>query len=259
MEATRLHGEAAGNAEITEGIKRIANPDEFFAGMVKINKDLNKMNANYTINADGKVVINNLTVIDPVEFKQMNFNEREVYLSASTPGPSSGIMTESQLDSKIVQIKSFCVSKTIDVVPKTIFSMCENSDSIALCLQEYCEQSANCILEITLNFMDQLSDEFETLTKIHPLVNPIVMAIQYVIEYIKRFAERLHARVITAINKIFSDLPYYISGIVQSFKKWWKSQTEKYFSVPNVYIDLTKKQKKKVVCKSCKGHYYLSK
>lgn len=261
LEATRLNGEAAGNAEIIKGIQNIANRDQFFAGIVKINKNLNKMGAKYTINADGKVVINSVSIIDPIEFNQMNVMDRQVSLTAlpaSTPGASRGI-TETQLELKVAQIKSFCVNKIVTVVPRIVLNICENSESIASLLHDFCQNTADCILDISIKFLDEIGGELEPIKKMHPMVNTTILGIQFVIEYIKRYATLIHSEVTTVINTFFLDLPRYISNLVQSFTNWWNSKKESYFSIPNVYININTKQKDRVVCKSCQGHYFRSK
>ncbi|XP_063824986.1 uncharacterized protein LOC135074576 [Ostrinia nubilalis] len=58
-ETRRVKGMVQGNADVIQAVKNIENPDEFFAKLARINKQLNKNKLRISLSPDGQPLINN--------------------------------------------------------------------------------------------------------------------------------------------------------------------------------------------------------
>lgn len=219
--------------------------------------DLNKMGTKQTLNVKDEIEINNTCVVDSVEFNDIIVLNKHVTLTTPKSGPSAGL-TADQYNSRVSNLSAYCATGAAALTcAGLLMRIVQNADAITLFLKNFCQNSVDKLVGITIQFCNEVEDECTRLENIHPLVNPTVLAVQYVTEYIKRLAELTHIELTKMINAVFVKLPRYIKDMVQSFKQWCKAQIIKYNSVPNIYIDLTKKKRKYCYnCDNCKGQYF---
>lgn len=70
-ESRRVQGDVQGNTEVIRGLRNIANKDQYFADVLKINKDINQHKLKISMTPDGKVNLNSQHKFDPTELHSL--------------------------------------------------------------------------------------------------------------------------------------------------------------------------------------------
>lgn len=76
-ETRRVNGMVQGNADVIQSIKNIENPNEFFAKLAKMNKQLNQNKLRISLSPDGNPLINNNHNIGVAELKTLGKQGRD--------------------------------------------------------------------------------------------------------------------------------------------------------------------------------------
>ncbi|CAK1547214.1 unnamed protein product [Leptosia nina] len=85
-EARRVAGTTVqGNTEVITGIKNIANKDQYFADVLRINKDINQHKLRISLTSDGKVNLNAAHKFDPSQLSGLGRDGRAELFSSLGP------------------------------------------------------------------------------------------------------------------------------------------------------------------------------
>ncbi|KAJ4448625.1 hypothetical protein ANN_00015 [Periplaneta americana] len=102
--AKQTQGEAGnsmeGNAKVIRGITHIDNKDDFFAGLVRVQKQLGKSKASVKLTDNGMVSINDELHLHPMRFWEIDKMQRQVILDA-TKNLNQGAWTQEQFDLEV--------------------------------------------------------------------------------------------------------------------------------------------------------------
>lgn len=231
MEARRINGERAGNAEIISGIRNINDPNNFFSGLARINRDLNKSGARYIINQNGQIQINGLYTVDPLEFASVSRNERIGVLSSLPPRQLTATMSPEIFNARNNFISDNMLGRLTNMslllgITETASITGGNvSESITALLQDFSEENILQLMEVFPNFINSLSHELiNTARQLHPLVSIVVICLQFLLHFIQNTADVLgidFERTLTIIND-----DNYLTRLVQEFTGWLRQRTE---------------------------------
>lgn len=75
-ESRRVQGVVAGNTEVIKGIKNIADKDQYFADILRINKELNEHKMRISMTSDGQVNLNAQHKFHPSDLHTIGKQER---------------------------------------------------------------------------------------------------------------------------------------------------------------------------------------
>ncbi|CAG9584677.1 unnamed protein product [Danaus chrysippus] len=84
-ESRRVSGTVQGNVEVIRGIKNIANKDQYFADVLKINKDVNQHKLRISMTSDGQVKLNAVHKFNPSELYNLGNEGRSQLFSSIGP------------------------------------------------------------------------------------------------------------------------------------------------------------------------------
>lgn len=199
LESRRINGQQAGNAEIISGIRNINDPDNFFAGLARINKDLNQNGARFTITPEGKVILNSAHVIDPMEFSSMSSSDRVGVLSGLPELQPT--LTVDNFDTKKsfinnwfvnfirsnVKVSGLALTIATDIV-KTNFDM----DTLTCLLGKYTEELIRILLELLFGFLQSVKDVLiNDFKEVFPFVSFPVGSLQFIMKVVTEMSESL--------------------------------------------------------------------
>jgi hypothetical protein len=92
--------------QVIKGITHISNKDDFFAGLVRVQKQLSKSGAKVAFTETGLVEINSELQLHPMDFSKIDKAQRQVILDATTK-LSDGSWTRQQFTEKVRCISHF--------------------------------------------------------------------------------------------------------------------------------------------------------
>ncbi|XP_045497101.1 uncharacterized protein LOC123695327 [Colias croceus] len=84
-ESRRVAGTIQGNAEVINGIKNIANKDQYFSDVLRINKDINQHKLRISMTSDGRVNLNAAHKFDPSQLYGLGKEGRAQLFSTLGP------------------------------------------------------------------------------------------------------------------------------------------------------------------------------
>jgi hypothetical protein len=92
--------------QVIKGITHIDNKDDFFAGLVRVDKQLNKSGAKVTFTDTGLVEINDGLHLHPMDFSDIDKAQRQVILD-TTKKLSERSLTHQQFNKEVCYISHF--------------------------------------------------------------------------------------------------------------------------------------------------------
>jgi hypothetical protein len=90
--------------QVIRSIAHIDNKDDFFAGLVRVQKQLSKSGAKVSLTESGLVEINGELRLHPMQFSEIDKAQRQVILDA-TKNLSEGTWTQERFNQTVRQIK----------------------------------------------------------------------------------------------------------------------------------------------------------
>ncbi|GLV44780.1 pastrel [Carabus blaptoides fortunei] len=274
LEARRLQGDVAGNAEVISGIQNINDPDNFFAGLARINKDMNKQNARYTITSDGQIKINSNYIVDPMEFSTLNKNARSDVLRnlparQATPAaggvPKSGIPS-STFKSTLASVSEFSSSillnpELIGKLAKEILSSKVDLETISALLSEFTTVVTRSIFDILVKLLDELSEFVQRdFSKLYPMVHIGVGVLQFIISHIRERARSFQIDFKDFLSTFFDHDGkiniLQLQQLAREFRDWLKAKIESLKSSFGAETRATNVVKQLRNCDICNGYYY---
>lgn len=269
LEAKRINGGAAGNAEVISGIQKISDPDNFFAGLAKINKDLNDNNARFIINSDGKVSINSNYIIDPTEFSTLSSAERSTILIDLPPPQSSvSVATFEQNQSTIIstlrgfKIAGAVVPTTVNIV-RDILQNANDVQTMALILQKYAAKIIEKVLTILIDFINNIGlTIIEHFKKVFPFISLPVGVLQFLKTILEEMANSLNLDLDVFLNTCFDSngkvQRQFIYELSEKITVWITEKVSQVVQRDEQQMEIDNDiSTRKIDCDVCNGYYYI--
>jgi hypothetical protein len=198
-ESRRIQGAIQGNTEVIRGIKNILDKDQYFADVLKINKDLNQHNLRISMTADGNVNLNAQHKFDPSVLSNLGKEGRSELFS--TIGPVS--LTTQNVPTKISPSTSAVGgyidreeerSMLVGIHPGEIIKIgtslvrisLSGAESVASLLQNLSQEIYANLMTVSLNLLSKLiPEEIGRLKLLSPEEDLITQIVSFVFNYMK--------------------------------------------------------------------------
>lgn len=260
LEGRRLHGEQKGNAEIISGIQKIDDPNNFFSGLARINKDLNKNNVRYTITSDGQVQLNSANIIQPSEFANVGRASRIEFLSNVPSRVLTAPVNRAAFDGRL----SFLQNTISEIIPDPRifvtsaipFIQVRDMEQMTVLLMSYAEDVMRQIISILIRFLNDITEDIkEQLNIIFPYVSESIAALQFILSYISNMAADLGLD-IPSVFTFFEDEVSVTETLIGLFRNWlsermrYLDESERNEVLPQIQPVVRQN------CEICDGCYY---
>ncbi|XP_053607475.1 uncharacterized protein LOC128673563 isoform X2 [Plodia interpunctella] len=197
-ESRRIQGNVQGNTEVIRGIKNIGNKDQYFADVLRINKDVNQHKLRISITADGEVNLNAQHKFNPSELSSLGKEGRSQLFSTLGPAslatrnvptrltassPAVGRYEEEDRSSIMVGIHPGEILRIGTLLVRVSASGAEN---VALMLENLSQDVYANLMTVTFNMLSKmLPDEISRLRLLSPDEDLIVQIVKFVFNYMK--------------------------------------------------------------------------
>lgn len=259
-----------GNADIISGIKNINDPDNYFAGLARINKDLNKGGARFVITSTGEVQINSAHMIDPAEFASLSRAERAQVLSG-LPAPQQTMtkqgfnLVKTDIYNTFTRFKQIPDLEIGALVTK-LMSNKEDIGSIAFILGDVAEEAREKLLELFLEVLQSvLNNVIENILKeLYPFVSVPVAVMQFLMKFVREIGEKFGLNNLDETLQLCFDregqvIPALAKKIVDDLFDWANKKLELLNAGDERSSTLTNCRKIRTKCSDCEGDYWLTK
>ncbi|CAH4032599.1 unnamed protein product [Pieris brassicae] len=198
-ESRRVSGAVQGNTEVILGIKNIANKDQYFADVLKINKDLNQHKLRISMTSDGRVNLNAAHTFEPSQLYGLGKDGRSELFS--TLGPANintpNVPTKVVPSSAAVQIfdnKDEEMPKTVGIRPEEVLRIgihlvrvsASGADNIASLLENLSKDVYDALMTVALNVLSNLVPrDLAKLKLLSPDQDLIEQIVNFVFNYLK--------------------------------------------------------------------------
>lgn len=270
-EARRVRGTVQGNTEVIQGIKNIANKDEYFAQVLSINKDVNQHRLRISMTADGRVMLNNQHGYNPSELHSLGSEGRSQIFTEIGPAPPGPANVSTRLNSPVNRVDNyFGVDDEeghllVGIRPEEILQIgtyfvrisSSGTDEIVSMLQNLSEEVYTNLMTLSFNLLSKLvPSEIANLKLLDPERDLISQVVEFVFNYMKQrrpFGEARHDDdgIVEVVKDFFHDGRVNQDTILRLKKdliEWLDAEiTRKNELNPN---------KKSLICNLCKGVRY---
>ncbi|XP_072931966.1 uncharacterized protein [Epargyreus clarus] len=199
-EARRIQGTIQGNTEVIRGIQNIANKDQYFADVLRINKDVNTHKLRISLTADGQVNLNSAHKFNPSDLYNMGSEERTKLFS--TLGPATVTTTnaptqiapttavggymETEEDHSQSILVGLNPGEVIRIGTYLIRISSSGTESIARLLEDLSQDVYANLMTISFNLLSKLiPSEIAKLRLLSPDEDLIVQIVRFVFNYMK--------------------------------------------------------------------------
>ncbi|KAG6445322.1 hypothetical protein O3G_MSEX003859 [Manduca sexta] len=200
-ESRRIQGSIQGNTEVIKGIQNIANKDQFFADVLKINKDVNTHKLRISMTADGQVNLNAQHKFNPSDLHGIGKEGRAQLFN--NIGPSSGgppnvptkltpsttavraftSETEEESESFLMGIQPGEVLRLGTLLVRVTSS---GAEEVASMLENLSQDVHANLMTIALNVLSKLvPQDIARLRLLSPDQDLIVQVVEFVFKYMK--------------------------------------------------------------------------
>ncbi|GBP34022.1 hypothetical protein EVAR_94033_1 [Eumeta japonica] len=199
-EPQRVKGSVLGKTEVIKGIQAIENKDEYFASVLRINKDVNQNKLRISMTADGKVNINAQHKFNPSELYGMGREGRNDLFKTLGPDCTTARNVPTRLISPYPSTvrdgqKEECHSNIITAIsPNEMIQIgsffirvsMEDTESISVMLEEFSETAHANFMTICLNLVSRLvPQEITKIKLLHPEKDILSSVAKFVFNYLK--------------------------------------------------------------------------
>lgn len=199
-ESRRVQGVIQGNTEVIRGIKTIVNKDQYFADVLKINKDINQHKLRISMTSDGKVNLNSQHKFNPSDLYSMGKDDRTqlftnigaasagpknvpVRIAPSTTAVGKYIDGEEENSNMVVGIHPGEVLRIGSLLVRVSASGAEN---VALLLENLSQDIYTNLMTVSFNVLSQLiPEDIAKLKLLSPDEDLIVQIVNFVFNYMK--------------------------------------------------------------------------
>ncbi|XP_041978187.1 uncharacterized protein LOC121732388 [Aricia agestis] len=267
-ETRRVQGVVQGNAEVIQGIKNIANKDQYFADVLKINKDINNHKLRISMTSDGQVNLNAVHKFNPSDLYGLGKDGRTELFS--TLGPAH--VTSKNMPTQIVPSPT-AVNRYLDteepnnsllvgINPGEILRIggvlvrvsAQGAESVACLLENLSKDLYDIVMTVALNLLSMLVPvEIARLKLLSPDEDLIVQIVKFVFNYLKHQrpmgdACRDDNGIIIVLKEFFQD------GVVRKDTILYLKEVL-LMSIENKLNERSRRfpHKKQIICPTCNG------
>lgn len=200
-ESRRVQGTVQGNTEVIKGIKNIIDKDQYFADVLRINKDVNQHKLRISMAADGQVNLNAQHRFNPAELSGLGKEGRSQLFNSLGPAnvDSSNVPVrimpaptavnryldeeESNNNSMLVGIHPGEILRIGSLLVRVSASGAEN---VALMLENLSQDIYANLMTVSFNVLSHLlPDDIARLRLLSPDEDLIVQIVKFVFNYMK--------------------------------------------------------------------------
>ncbi|KAM3964507.1 uncharacterized protein ACR2FA_001479 [Aphomia sociella] len=270
-ESRRVQGDVQGNTEVIKGIKNIVDKDQYFADVLKINKDVNEHKLRISMTADGHVNLNSQHKFHPSQLANIGKDERAQLFSTLGPANvSSGnvptrIMPSTTAVGKYVEreeesniLVGIHPGEVLRIGTLLVRVSASGAENIALLLENLSQDIHANLMTVTFNMLSLLlPEEIAKLRLLSPDEDLIVQIVKFVFNYMKH--ERpLGDACRETDNGIFIVLKeFFQEGVVrQDTILFLKDRLMEWIDEEIYKRRLLYPSKKHIICPTCQGVRY---
>lgn len=198
-ESRRVQGAVQGNTEVIRGIKNILDKDQYFADVLRINKDLNQHKLRISMTSDGQVNLNSQHKFNPAELYSLGKEGRAQLFSTLGPAsvnsnnvptrvvPSttavSGYIEGDEENTTLVGIHPGEILRIGSLLVRVSASGAEN---VALMLENLSQDVYANLMTVSFNVLSKLiPEDIARLRLLSPEEDLIVQIVKFVFNYMK--------------------------------------------------------------------------
>lgn len=269
-ESRRIQGAVQGNTEVIKGIKNIANKDQYFADVLRINKDVNQHKLRISMTADGQVNLNGQYKFNPSKLYDMGKASRSELFSTMGPAdftvknvptkvaPTTSIapnVNASEEDSMLVGIHP---GEIIRIGAYLVRVSASGAESVASLLEDLSQEVYANLMTVCFKILSLLiPEEIAKLRLLSPDQDLIVQIVDFVFNYLKHQrplgdpCSRTDNIIMVALKEFFQD-----GRIRQDTILLLKDRLVAWIVNEIHQRSLLHPEKKQVICNSCQGVRY---
>ncbi|XP_026488267.2 uncharacterized protein LOC113394977 [Vanessa tameamea] len=197
-ETRRIQGTIQGNTEVIKGIQNIANKDQYFADVLKINKDLNQHKLRISITADGQVNLNAVHKFNPSELYNMGPDGRTQLFSSIGPAnldvpnaptriaPSTTAVSYVDRDEENGLLVGIHPGEILRIGTLLVRVSASGAENVALLLENLSQDLYANLMTVCFNVLSQMMpQEIARLRILSPEEDLIVQIVKFVFNYMK--------------------------------------------------------------------------
>ncbi|CAH2106366.1 unnamed protein product [Euphydryas editha] len=198
-ETRRVAGTVQGNTQVIKGIQNIANKDQYFADVLKINKELNQHKLRISMTADGNVNLNAVHRFNPSELYGMGSEARTQLFSTIGPAdlttpnastrinpPTSAVTSYVDGDEENGFLVGIHPGEIIRIGTLLVRVSASGAESIANLLENLSQDIYANLMTISFNILSKLlPEEIAKLRLLSPEEDLIAQIVKFVFRYLK--------------------------------------------------------------------------
>lgn len=199
-ESRRTRGPVQGNVEVIKGIKNIANKDQYFADILRINRELNEHKLRISMTSDGQVNLNSQHKFHPSDLYIIGKEERMQLFASLGPADTSLRNVTTRITPSTTAVGQYVdgeEEKTIVVsirpgevlrIGTLIFQISTSgAENIAARLQNLSQEIYVNLMTVSLNVLSKLMPlDIAKLKLFSPDEDLVAQIVKFVFNYMKR-------------------------------------------------------------------------
>lgn len=273
-ETRRVLGDVQGNTEVINGIKNISNKDQFFADVVRMNKDLNAHKLRISMTSDGQVNLNTQYKFNPSELSGLGKEGRSQVFATmgADTNTAPNVPTKLTVGNTVINNNCHEIEENPSVVvglrPGEIIRIgillirisSSGAQEISRTLENLSRDLYTNLMTVSLNLLSKLlPDDVAKMKLLSPEEDLVVQIVKFVFNYLQH--QRPLGEPSRTTDNVFSDAlkEFFQDGIISEetilrlrdmFLKWLNEQIEKNREYYN---------KTQTICPVCAGVNYHNK
>lgn len=197
-ESRRVQGAIQGNTEVIKGIQSIFDKDQYFADVLRINKDVNQHKLRISMTSDGSVNLNAQHKYDPALLSNLGKEGRTELFSTLGPAEVTNHNVPTRVAPSTTAIGGFIEEEErgilVGIHPGEILRIgtflvrvsASGAENVALLLQNLSQDVYANLMTVSFNVLSKLvPDEIGQLRLLSPDEDLIVQIVKFVFNYMK--------------------------------------------------------------------------
>ncbi|XP_028173832.1 uncharacterized protein LOC114362579 [Ostrinia furnacalis] len=198
-ESRRVQGSVQGNTEVIRGIKNIVDKDQYFADVLRINKDLNQHKLRISMTADGRVNLNAQHKFEPSLLSSMGPEGRSELFTSLGPASLSTQNVPTRVLPSTVAVQAYNLEEEdrgilVGIHPGEILRIgtflvrvsSTGAENVALLLENLSQDVYANLMTVSFNVISRLiPEEIGRLRLLSPDEDLIVQVVKFVFNYMK--------------------------------------------------------------------------
>lgn len=197
-ESRRVQGAVQGNTEVIKGIKNIVNKDQYFADVLRINKDINQHKLRISMTSDGQVNLNAQHKFNPSELYNIGKEGRAQLFSSLGPAELNVKNVPTRVNTTVTAVGRYVDEEDrgmlVGIHPGEILRIgqllvrvsASGVENIALMLENLSQEVHANLMTVSFNVLSRLvPEEIGRLRLLSPDEDLIVQIVKFVFNYMK--------------------------------------------------------------------------